>query len=67
MIKITINGEEKIVESVKTVSELLIDLNLDSRKIAVEKNLEIVPKSTYDSTFIAQNDKLEIVAFIGGG
>jgi len=67
MIKITVNGEYKNIDSVKTISKLLNDLNIDSRKIAVEVNLEIIPKSAYDDTLIKENDKLEIVAFIGGG
>jgi len=67
MIKITVNGENKTIDSVKTISNLLNDLNIDSRKIAVELNLEIIPKSAYNDITVAENDKLEIVAFIGGG
>jgi thiamine biosynthesis protein ThiS len=42
-------------------------MNLPSQKIAVELNLEIVPKSAYDSQMVVQGDQIEIVHFIGGG
>ncbi len=50
-----------------TISQLIVQLELDTRKVAVERNLEIVPRSTYDSTVLAAGDRLEIVHFIGGG
>ncbi len=46
---------------------MLVSLGLDPRKIAVERNLEIVPRSTYDAVQVADGDKYEIVHFIGGG
>ena len=50
-----------------TVADLLQRIGLDTRKVAVERNLEIVPRSTYAATALAAGDQLEIVHFIGGG
>jgi len=50
-----------------TLSGLITQLELDTRKVAVERNLEIVPRSTYASTRLEAGDRLEIVHFIGGG
>ena len=49
------------------MADLLRAIGLDTRKVAVERNLEIVPRSTYDATALAPGDRLEIVHFIGGG
>ena len=65
--KIIINGEERNVGDLTTVEQILGDLGLDGRKVAVERNLEIVPKSQYNDIVLADGDKLEIVHFIGGG
>ncbi|MFT4091827.1 MAG: sulfur carrier protein ThiS [Asticcacaulis sp.] len=64
--KILLNGEAAEV-SAKTVRQLIEAIGLDGRKVAVERNLEIVPKSTYDTTPILEGDRLEIVHFVGGG
>lgn len=66
MTKIVLNGEVTEVEAANLLS-LIESLGLDARKVAVEKNLEIVPKSTYLKTLIADGDRLEIVHFVGGG
>ena len=65
--RLTINGEEQVFEGVTTVAGLIAALGLDSRKLAVERNLEIVPRSTYAAAELADGDRIEIVAFIGGG
>jgi len=65
--KIIINGEERNVGDLTTVEQIVGDLGLDGRKVAVERNLEIVPKSQYNDIVLAEGDKLEIVHFIGGG
>jgi thiamine biosynthesis protein ThiS len=49
------------------VAALVAHLGLDGRKVAVERNLEIVPRSTYGSTALTDGDRIEIVHFIGGG
>ena len=67
VIALRLNGEPRQLDSPLTVSGLLAKLGLDSRKVAVERNEEIVPRSTYAGTFLANGDSLEIVHFIGGG
>jgi thiazole synthase len=65
--QLKINGETHRLDGPLTVTALLAKLGLDARKIAVERNLEIVPKSAYDRVGLADGDQLEIVHFIGGG
>jgi thiamine biosynthesis protein ThiS len=62
-----LNGEPRRLEAVKNVAELVAALGLEPRKVAVERNLEIVPRSAYDQTGLADGDRIEIVHFIGGG
>ncbi len=64
---LTINGEQRNFDVPMTVEQLLGDIGLDPRKVAVECNLEIVPKSSYGDRTLDDGDKLEIVHFIGGG
>ena len=64
---ITINGEEKIFHAPVSVEQLLDDIGLDPKKVAVERNLEIVPRSGYASVTVDDGDRIEIVHFIGGG
>jgi sulfur carrier protein len=66
-IPITVNGEPRSIPAPATLAELLAQIGLDTRKVAVERNLEIVPRSTYAATRLAAGDQLEIVHFIGGG
>ena len=66
-ISITVNGEAREIPGPATVADLLARIGLDLRKVAVERNLEIVPRSTYAATALAAGDQLEIVHFIGGG
>jgi len=64
---ITVNGETKVFNAPITVERLLTDIGLDPKKVAVERNLEIVPRSGYGDTSVADGDRIEIVHFIGGG
>jgi thiazole synthase len=64
---VTINGESRTLADALSLQALLGELGVDQRKVAVERNLEIVPKSAYAETQISDGDKLEIVHFIGGG
>ncbi len=64
---ITVNGAARPVDAGQTVAVLLDALGLDRRKVAVERNEAIVPRSCYDTTELAPGDQLEIVHFIGGG
>ena len=65
--KLMINGEERTFEGIADVAGLVRALGLDPRKVAVERNLEIVPRSTYGRVGIADGDRMEIVQFVGGG
>ena len=65
--RLTINGETRELPAVATLSELIAALELDIRKVAVERNLEIVPRSLHGATPVADGDRIEIVHFIGGG
>ncbi len=64
---IMINGENRAFAAGLSVAALLAQLGIDTRKVAVERNLEIVPKSAFAATEIQDGDRLEIVHFIGGG
>ena len=64
---LTINGEMRSFAGLVDVASLVTALGLDARKVAVERNLEIVPRSAYGRTPIADGDRIEIVHFIGGG
>ncbi len=64
---VTVNGQDRPLPPTASVADLLASIGLDGRKIAVERNREIVPRSVWASTALAQGDTLEIVAFIGGG
>jgi len=64
---LTVNGETRMLEGVTHVAALVAALGLDGRKVAVERNLEIVPRSAYEKTTLTDGDRIEIVHFIGGG
>ncbi len=66
-VRLTINGEERELGAVATIEALVAALGLDKRKLAVERNLEIVPRSLFAATTLADGDRIEIVAFVGGG
>ena len=65
--QVTINGEGRDLPAPMSIDQLLKDLGLDPQKIAVERNLEIVPRSLYPETTVTAGDRLEIVKFVGGG
>ena len=67
VINVTINGEAHSFNAAMKLDALLEELDIDCKKVAVEKNLEIVPKSTYTSVMVEDGDMFEIVHFIGGG
>lgn len=66
-IGIEVNGERREVPQGASVAELLALIGLAAPKVAVERNLEIVPRSAWATTPLAEGDRLEIVHFIGGG
>jgi len=63
---IYLNGEERNTDA-SSVSELLAELDVKGRMIAIERNMEVVPKSAYTDTALVEGDRLEIVHMIGGG
>jgi len=63
---VTVNGSDLDIAG-KTLSEYLASTNYDKTLIAVEINLEIVPKAQYDSTVLKDQDTVEVVSFVGGG
>jgi len=71
VLTLLLNGENRQFETqsrgMLSVQGLLVELGLDMRKVAVERNEEIVPRSRYAETWLASGDQLEIVHFIGGG
>jgi thiamine biosynthesis protein ThiS len=67
MMRLLVNGEERRFADVDHIAALVAALGLDSRKVAVERNLEIVPRSAYAATGLSDGDRIEIVHFIGGG
>lgn len=64
---LTVNGVATDVEGARTIADLVLRLGLAGKRIAVEKNGEIVPRSQYASMPIAAGDRLEIVGAVGGG
>jgi sulfur carrier protein len=62
-----VNGAAHRLEQPVEVSTLLATLDLSGKKVAVERNGEIVPKSAHASTVLADGDRLEIVVAVGGG
>ena len=64
--RIQVNGEHREVAAT-TVLALVEELGLDVRKVAVERNLEIVPRSLHGTTPVADGDRIEVVQFVGGG
>jgi sulfur carrier protein len=68
MIRVTINGETQVLpENAASVAVLVRSLGFEGKRVAVERNGEIVPKSRYDATSLADGDTLEIVRAVGGG
>jgi thiamine biosynthesis protein ThiS len=64
---IVLNGEARPIRTGQTVIELLRELGLDSRQVAVERNREVVPRAEHGSAVLDDGDHLEIVTFVGGG
>ncbi|MBB4096762.1 sulfur carrier protein ThiS [Sphingomonas kyeonggiensis] len=66
-VSITVNGEHKRVTAGLTIAQLAEELGLIPAKLAVERNLEVVPRSTLNEVIVEDGDELEIVHFVGGG
>ena len=67
MIQLSVNGQARRLEPGANVAQLLDALDLAGKRVAVEKNGEIVPRSRYSDTRLAEGDALEIVVAVGGG
>ena len=67
MIELTVNGEMRRVDPGATVALLLDQMELTGKRLAVERNGDIVPKSQHGTTALHSGDKLEIVVAVGGG
>ena len=67
MIRVTVNGAAQRFDAPLDVAALLQQLSMAGKKVAVERNGEIVPKSAHARTLIADGDQLEIVVAVGGG
>ena len=65
--QLTINGQSRQVVEGATIAELLRELRLDGKPVAVEVNLELVPKQRHAEHRLAEGDRLEIVTLVGGG
>jgi len=65
--QILLNGQEKIITAPCSIQDLIKQLDLQNRRIAVEVNLTLIPRSRFAEHLLADNDKVEIVHAIGGG
>ena len=66
-VEVVVNGERREAKSGATVSELLEILGLHHGRVAIERNLEILPRTAWPETRIESGDRYEIVQFVGGG
>ena len=64
---IVLNGETYKTDGPLTIGRLLVHLDIDRRRVAVEQNMNVIKKPNYDSTIVNNGDAIEIVNFIGGG
>jgi sulfur carrier protein len=67
MIKVLVNGEEREVPGEVNLRQLLELLSLPAQRIAIELNREVVSRKYWDTTPVNENDRIEIVHFVGGG
>lgn len=66
-ISVRINGEHRRIAAGLSIAELANELGLVPEKVAVERNLEIVPRTLHGATALAEGDRIELVQFVGGG
>lgn len=67
LIDVSVNGEPRRIGAGATIAAMLGELGIDPRRVAVERNREIVPRSTLAEVEVADGDSFEIVHFVGGG
>ena len=66
-IAVVINGQPRTLAEGSTVSQLIDELGLSGKPVAVERNREVVPRAHHPTTVLADGDRLEVVTFVGGG
>src|SRR5689334_14222434 len=66
-LRLTVNGELRKADPGTTVAALLRSMGVDPARVAVERNRDVIPRATWADAGLADGDKIEIVAFIGGG
>ena len=66
-LQVRINGEHRRVESGMSIAALVREIGFDPLRVAVERNLEVVPRSTLEDVQVEDGDDFEIVRFVGGG
>jgi len=66
-VTITLNGDPFDISGPLTISELLTRLDIDARRVAVEHNLVVLKRITFDGVIVHEGDQIEIVNFVGGG
>jgi thiamine biosynthesis protein ThiS len=64
---ITLNGDMREIAGPLTVAELLSQLEIDARRVAVEHNLVVLKRASFDQAVVCEGDQVEIVNFVGGG
>jgi sulfur carrier protein len=67
VLHVVVNGEPHEIPSGTTVTDLIARLGLADRRVAVERNREVVPRAKHAETRLADGDRLELVTFVGGG
>ena len=65
--KIVLNGEDREVPEGLSVASLLVHLGITSGRVAIERNLDILPRDKWDATRVKPDDRYEVVHFVGGG
>jgi sulfur carrier protein len=66
-IEVVINGQTRTIVQGTTVATLIGELGLGDRRVAVERNLEVIPRAEHATTVLASGDRIELVTFVGGG
>lgn len=67
MLSIVVNGSSRVCTDQVTIADLIRELALEGKRVAVERNGEIVPKSQHADTLLASGDRIEVVRAVGGG
>jgi len=67
LFRVTVNGDQRRITAGATIAAMLRELGIEPARVAVERNLAIVPRSTLDEVPVEDGDQFEIVHFVGGG